>query len=172
MNWYKNHTVYEFVLYNLYNNCMNSCVWIRTKISEKNCFQVGISTRDQYRACNRRRVCHPPLHLLRQWPFYLYSTRRIEKTIRKLRLYNFIRVIYSHPLPTMKRAVPYSWCTSNGTFQTKKVGVIDISFMEYSASKSVKLTPDIVEYKVGAQPPLYDLIRQENLAQYRCGPGL
>jgi len=58
----------------------------------------------------------------------------------------------------MKRAVPYSWCTSNGTFQTKKVGVIDISFMEYSASKSVKLTPDIVEYKVGAQPPLYDLI--------------
>ena len=23
MNWYKNHIVYEFVLYNLYNNCMN-----------------------------------------------------------------------------------------------------------------------------------------------------
>ena len=23
MNWYKNHTVYEFVLYNLHNNCMN-----------------------------------------------------------------------------------------------------------------------------------------------------
>jgi hypothetical protein len=23
LNWYKNHTVYEFVLYNLYNNCMN-----------------------------------------------------------------------------------------------------------------------------------------------------
>jgi hypothetical protein len=38
MNWYKNHTVYEFVnlYYNLYNNCMNSFVWIRTKIiSEK-----------------------------------------------------------------------------------------------------------------------------------------
>ncbi len=30
--------------------------------------------------------------------------------------------------------------------------------MEYSASKSVCLTPDIVEYKVGAQSPLYDLI--------------
>ena len=26
INWYKNHTVYEFVLYNLYNNCMNSFV--------------------------------------------------------------------------------------------------------------------------------------------------
>jgi len=40
----------------------------------------------------------------------------------------------------------------------EKVGVIDISFTEYSASKSVKLTPDIVEYEVGAQAPLYDLI--------------
>jgi hypothetical protein len=30
--------------------------------------------------------------------------------------------------------------------------------MEYSASKSVRLTPDIVEYKVGAPSPLYDLI--------------
>jgi len=29
--------------------------------------------------------------------------------------------------------------------------VIDISYTEYSASKSVKLTPDIVEYEVGAQ---------------------
>jgi hypothetical protein len=59
---------------------------------------------------------------------------------------------------TKKRVVPQSWGTSNGTFQTKRVGVIDISFMEYSASKSVKLTPDIVEHKVGAQAPLYDLI--------------
>jgi hypothetical protein len=25
-NWYKNHTVYELVLNNLYNNCMNSFV--------------------------------------------------------------------------------------------------------------------------------------------------
>jgi hypothetical protein len=40
----------------------------------------------------------------------------------------------------------------------KKVGTIDISFKEYSASKSVHLTPDIVEYKVGAPSPLYDLI--------------
>jgi len=58
----------------------------------------------------------------------------------------------------MKRAIAQLWGSSNGTFQTKKVGVIDISFSEYSASKSVKLTPDIVEYEVGAQAPLYDLI--------------
>jgi hypothetical protein len=50
-------------------------------------------------------------------------------------------------IPTTKRVVPQSWGTSNGTFQTKRVGAIDISFMEYSASKLVKLTPDIVEYE-------------------------
>ena len=60
----------------------------------------------------------------------------------------------------MNRAIAQSWGASNGTFQTKKVGVIDISFTEYSASKSVKLTPDIVEYEVGAQAPLYDLINR------------
>ena len=58
----------------------------------------------------------------------------------------------------MKRAEPQLWGTSNGTFQTKKVGEIDISFVEYSASKSVHLTPDIVEYDAGANVPLYDLI--------------
>ncbi len=70
----------------------------------------------------------------------------------------FIRKGSRRYIPTMKRAIPQSWSTSNGSFQTKKVTVIDISFMEYSASKSVKLTPGIVEYKVGAQLPLYDLI--------------
>jgi hypothetical protein len=40
----------------------------------------------------------------------------------------------------------------------KKVGAIDISFMEYSDIKSVKLTPNIVEYKLGAQAPLYNLV--------------
>ncbi len=47
-------------------------------------------------------------------------------------------------ISTVKRAVPQSWGLSNSTFQTKKVGTIDISFMEYSASKSVRLTLDIV----------------------------
>ena len=72
----------------------------------------------------------------------------------------FIRKGSQKYIPTTKRAVPQSWGTSNGTFQTKKVGVIDIFFTEYSASKSVKLTPDIVEYEVGARAPLYDLINR------------
>ncbi len=70
----------------------------------------------------------------------------------------FIKIGSQKYIPTVKRAVPQTWGTSNGTFQTKKVGTIDIFFMEYSASKSVHLTPDIVECKVGAPSPLYDLI--------------
>jgi len=30
--------------------------------------------------------------------------------------------------------------------------------VEYSASKSINLVPDIVEYEAGASEPLYDLI--------------
>jgi hypothetical protein len=46
----------------------------------------------------------------------------------------------------------------NGTFVTDKVGDIEISFVEYSASKKVRLQPDIVEYSPGEQAPMYDLI--------------
>jgi hypothetical protein len=48
--------------------------------------------------------------------------------------------------------------TSNGTFITDKVGDIEISFVEYLASKKVRLQPDIVEYSRGDQAPMYDLI--------------
>ena len=60
-------------------------------------------------------------------------------------------------IPIVKRAVPQSWNTSNGTFQTKKVGDIELSFLDYSNSKRVRVTPDIVEYS-GNAPPMYDLI--------------
>ncbi len=58
----------------------------------------------------------------------------------------------------MKCVVPQSWGTSNGTFVTDKVGNIEISFVEYSTSKKVCLQPDIVEYSLGEQAPMYDLI--------------
>ncbi len=58
----------------------------------------------------------------------------------------------------MNRAVPESWSTSNGTFKTKKVGDVELSFVEYSASKKVHLCPDIAEYPWGSPPPFYDLI--------------
>jgi len=58
----------------------------------------------------------------------------------------------------MKRAVPQSWGTSNGTSKTNKVGEVTLSFVEYSLSKTIHLTPNIVEYEAGATAPLYDLI--------------
>jgi hypothetical protein len=38
------------------------------------------------------------------------------------------------------------------------VGEVTLSFVEYSLSKSVHMTPGIVEYEAGATAPLYDLI--------------
>ncbi len=60
-------------------------------------------------------------------------------------------------IPIAKRAVKQSWNASNGTFQTKRVGDIELSFVDYSSSKSVWVTPDIVEYS-DEMPPMYDLI--------------
>jgi hypothetical protein len=61
-------------------------------------------------------------------------------------------------IPIVSRAVPESWSTSNGTFKTKKVGGVKLSFIEYSASKKVHLRLDIVEYPKGGPQPLYNLI--------------
>jgi hypothetical protein len=58
----------------------------------------------------------------------------------------------------VKQVVSQSWGTSNGTFVTDMVGDIEISFVEYSASKKVRLQPDIVEYRLGDQAPMYDPI--------------
>ena len=59
-------------------------------------------------------------------------------------------------IPVVRRAVPESQGTSNGTFQTKKVGNIKISFVDYSESRRVHLKPDIVEYARNGAPPAYD----------------
>jgi hypothetical protein len=70
----------------------------------------------------------------------------------------FMKKGSSKHISIVKRVVPQSWGTSNGTFITYKVGDIEISFVEYSASKKVHLQPDIVEYSLGDQAPIYDLI--------------
>ncbi len=43
-------------------------------------------------------------------------------------------------------------------YGTDRMGDIEISFVEDSASKKVCLQPDIVEYSLGDQAPMYDLI--------------
>jgi hypothetical protein len=58
----------------------------------------------------------------------------------------------------VKWIVPQLGGTSNGTFITDKVGDIEISSVEYSASKKVCLQLDIVEYSPGVQATMYDLI--------------
>jgi hypothetical protein len=59
----------------------------------------------------------------------------------------------------VKRVVPQSWGTSNGTFLTDRVGDVEISFVEYLASKKVCLQLDIVEYSPGDQVLMYDIRR-------------
>jgi hypothetical protein len=66
----------------------------------------------------------------------------------------------------VKRVVPQSWGTSNGTFVTDRVGDIEISFVDYSARKKVRLQPDIVEYSPGDQAPMYVLIIGKQIMHY------
>ena len=70
----------------------------------------------------------------------------------------FIKKGFSKHISIVKRVVPQSWGTSNGTFITDRVGNIEIFFVEYLASKKVCLQLDIVEYGPGDQAPVYDLI--------------
>jgi hypothetical protein len=70
----------------------------------------------------------------------------------------FMKKGSSKRISIVKRVVPQSWGTSNGIFITDRVGDIEISFVEYSASKKVRLQPDIVEFSLGDQAPMYDLI--------------
>jgi hypothetical protein len=87
-----------------------------------------------------------------------------NKTIRVLRDSGssgdllFIKKGSSKCISAVKRVVPQLWGTSNGTFVTDRVGDIEISFVEYLASKKVRLQPDIVDYSPGDQAQMYDLI--------------
>ena len=48
--------------------------------------------------------------------------------------------------PYLTRQVPKSWHTSNGSFQTKGRAEVNLKFFEYSNSKEILVTPDVVEY--------------------------
>ncbi len=61
----------------------------------------------------------------------------------------FMKKGSSKCMAVVKLVVPQSWGTSNGTFITDKVGNIEIFFVEYLASKKVRLQLDIVEYSPG-----------------------
>ena len=65
---------------------------VETWILVKKMYPGGDFNRDQHRTCNCCCcVSHPPTHLLRQWPFYLYRTRIGYIWIHNIRqLYEFI----------------------------------------------------------------------------------
>ena len=59
----------------------------------------------------------------------------------------------------MTRQVPKSWHTSNGSFQTKGRAEVNLKFSEYSNSKQIMVTPDVVEYDgKKLAKPAFDLI--------------
>ena len=61
--------------------------------------------------------------------------------------------------PYLNRQVPMTWHTSNGSFQTKGEGSIQLKFFEYSNSIWVKIKPDVVAYDgVKMKKQLFDLI--------------
>jgi hypothetical protein len=70
----------------------------------------------------------------------------------------FMKKGSSKQISVVKQIVPQSWGTFNGTFVTDKVGDIEIFYVEYLASKKVRLQPDIKEYSPGDQAPMFDLI--------------
>ncbi len=60
-------------------------------------------------------------------------------------------------LPYLKRLVPQSWNTLNGTFQMRRKARVELNFFEYSDSKRYHAETDVVEYdKINR--PQYDLI--------------
>ena len=60
--------------------------------------------------------------------------------------------------PYLTRQVPKTWHTSNGDFQTKGKGDIQLKFFDYSISKRVHVQPDVVYYEETMEKPVFDLI--------------
>ncbi len=61
--------------------------------------------------------------------------------------------------PYLTRQVPKSWRTSNGVFHTKGKANLQVKFFEYSNSKRVRISPDVVEYDgMTFGQPVFDLI--------------
>jgi len=61
--------------------------------------------------------------------------------------------------PYSTRQVPKPWHTSNGVFHTKGKASVQVKFFEYSNSKRVNISPDVVEYDGKTMTkPVFDLI--------------
>jgi hypothetical protein len=143
----------------LYGNAKSSSIKTKAKISAK---KTKIKSKSKKLGVNRSKKCLKEAQL----PPKDTSKRLIvkKKAIRVLLDtgssgdLHFLEKGSNKYIPIVSRAAPESWSTSNGTFKTKKMDEVKLSFVEYSASKKVHLHPDIVEYPTGEPLPLYDLI--------------
>ena len=70
----------------------------------------------------------------------------------------FVHKSSKNCIPFKERFAPQKWHTSNGAFQTTKVGRLDVTFPEFSKSKVAHIRPDIVEIPAELGKPVYDLI--------------
>ena len=61
-------------------------------------------------------------------------------------------------IPIKKRMASQKWRTSSGTFETKDVGDVELTFPEYSTSKVASFRPDVVWVPRNSGAPVYDLI--------------
>ena len=61
-------------------------------------------------------------------------------------------------VPYVRRNAAQKWRTSNGTFETNKVGKLDLIFPNFSESKIASLRPDIFGLAADSAQPAYDLI--------------
>ena len=81
----------------------------------------------------------------------------------------FIHKSNKASIEMQNRLHPQKWKTSNGTFETSKVGVIKLTLPKFSTSKVMSVTPDIQFIEDGATPPMYDLIiGLETLAKWKA----
>ena len=81
----------------------------------------------------------------------------------------FIRKSEKASIDMHTRLHPQRWKTSNGIFETNKVGNIQLTLPRFSTSKIMSVMPDIQFIEEGQPPPMYDLIiGLETLAHWKA----
>ena len=81
----------------------------------------------------------------------------------------FIRKSEKASIDMHTRLHPQKWKTSNGSFETNKVGNIQLTLPRFSTSKIMSVMPDIQFIEEGQPPPMYDLIiGLETLANWKA----
>ena len=61
-------------------------------------------------------------------------------------------------IPCCRRLTPQQWSTSAGTFKTRKVGKVDITFCDFDSHTAYCVDADVVEHTKRDPTPMYDLI--------------